>query len=123
MRSMGRANARHNVAQEPVSCERLPVGNLPQAGSLLHGRKMAFGRGIGGFGASVHQQSSRATDHAIPLKCWSWIVLVGLNVIMAEHTPISGQFLIGQLARDQMPLRVLWIIAFDFRKNLAKRSR
>jgi len=74
----------------------------------------------GGLGTGIHQQSPRAADHPFPLECRTGIIFVGLDVVMAEHAPISVEFLIRQLARNKTALRVLRIIAFDLREYLAE---
>ena len=72
----------------------------------------------------MHAQNFLCTAHDLfPVQRRAGIGLVFLDVIMAEHALISGEFIVRQFARNQFPLRVLRIFALQLRKNFAERRR
>src|SRR5580765_639927 len=82
---------------------------------------MTFAGLVGHFGHSSVKQLARAANDGVPLERRPRIVLVGLNVEMPKNALISFQFVIGQLLRNELPVGIMRIIAFDPGKHFAKR--
>ena len=66
--------------------------------------------GGGGMGLPVHvkergqfEQPPGLADDVIPLQRRAGVNLVGLDVVVAQHSPVILQPLGGQLAGDQLP--------------------
>ena len=84
---------------------------------------MHAGIAWGWFGCGASREKlAGVINVVVPLKCWSGIDLVALDMIVTEKPCVAGEFVIGELLCDQPACGVARVVASDFGEHFADRS-
>src|SRR6266566_1533019 len=87
------------------------------------GAQMALAGLIGGLGHSAVDELAGIVNEVVPLKRRARVHFVGLDMEVAKDTLVILELVIGQFVRDEFTGRVARVVAPDFRKHFAQRSR